>query len=132
MTEKIINGVPFYFEKDKNYNGLEYCTNYMYKEDDGIIIIETPRDEKTIKVNLDNGWKKLTVTKFEKEGIIILEHRGKTHIYSSVANFTFPVLDNINDFIRIYLVTEFKRITIEGSCYYDGQEPVLTWANIEK
>ena len=136
MTEKIINGTRFRFEKDKVYNkvynGLEYCIDYMYKEkNDGSILIETPRNEETIKAKFEAGWKRLSSNQ-EGYNVAIIEYRGKTIVYNSSSDFTLPVPNSVNDFIRIYLIKNFKSITVEGSCYYDGQDPVITWATIEK
>ena len=138
MTEKVINGVPFYFEKDKNYNGLEYCLDYMYKEEDDVIIIETTRDEKTIKARFEAGWKpaiKLMPDDLKLDDkLIITERNGKVTIgkASSTEGVDLPRPTCFNDFVRIYLVSKFKTITVKGSCYYDGPDTVDTRATIEK
>ena len=138
MTEKIINGIPFSFERDENYNGIEYCPDYMFKEDDGVIIIETPRNEETILSKFERGWKpaiKLMPDDLKLDGkLIITERNGKVTIgkASSTEGVDLPRPTCFNDFVRIYLVSKFKTITVNGSCYYDGPDTVDTRTTIEK
>ena len=130
MTEKIINGIPFSFVRDENYNGLEYCIDYMYKEeDDGTLLIETPNNEENIKAKFEAGWKKLTELK--KEGFTIILEREKTTVYNSSSDFTLPVPADVNDFIKVYLISEFKYITVELLRCHNLSWHDITWDAIK-